>query len=324
MLQQGSPDDTGHFQGAFPAVVDMSVHSTKEIERLKELGVKVIIRYYALERQSHGLEEKRLEKDEADAILDKGLSLAMSYQYNNGIIDTFTDANGRAAANYCLQTMDSVGQPNESAIYFGVDNGWNGQHEIDQVIKYFTAINDVVRTNHNRFVVGVYGSGLICEKLASIQLAKHYWVAGLSDAWPGRPHVVQNGGWNMYQNVLEVAVGSIRVDTNIVNPTNASIGSFHRPSHGAPAILDGDLVDSRAYAVQRLVKGDSALLYDRPGGTPIPQPLVDSKMVIWIRDEGEFSLIEVPRQIKVNNVNVADFVRGYCAKDKLAKVDARQ
>jgi hypothetical protein len=49
---------------------------------------------------------------------------------------------------------------------------------------------------------------------------------------------------------LEVAVGSVRVDTDIVNPSRALIGSFHWPHPGASAVLDGRVANPRAYGVQ--------------------------------------------------------------------------
>lgn len=318
------PDDTGHFQGAFPAVVDMSVHSTQEVKHLKNIGTKVIIRYYAAGPQGGGLEEKRLEPDEADAILNGGLSLAITYQYNNGDIDTFKKKIGTDTAKFCIGEMERFGQPDQSTIYFGVDNGWDRQDEIDQVVEYFKAIKDQVTESaakgKNTFTVGVYGSGLMCETLLGKGLAERTWIAGLSDDWPGRPHIVKTGQWNMYQSVLEVAVGSVRLDTDIVNPRRPIIGSFSRPKPGAPIILDGAIDDSQANAKQRLVRGSGVELFDRPGGSPL-RPISDSKMVLWTADEGDFSLIEVPRQIKKQKINVADFVRGYCRKDKLFPVD---
>lgn len=47
--------------GPMPAVVDCSVHSDAEAQRLKDLGVKVVFRYYALKAQPEiGVTEKSL------------------------------------------------------------------------------------------------------------------------------------------------------------------------------------------------------------------------------------------------------------------------
>jgi glycoside hydrolase-like protein len=310
-------DDTGHFNGAFPAVVDMSVHSTQEIQYLKNLGVKVVIRYFALAKQGGSFKEKILEKDEADAILDNGLSIAVSYQFNNGSLGTFRKKRGEQDVDACLTRMEAIKMPHNAVIYFGVDAGWTGKYEQDKVTEYFNAINETVKRKGNNFIIGVYGSGLICRMLNAKGLARRFWIAGLSDAWPERPELIADGFWNMYQNALEVAVGRLRVDNDIVNPKAARIGSFHRSARGAPAVLDDEMRDARGYTVQRLVKDTDAVLLDHPGSGD-GKPIADSKMVIWIRDEGDFSLIDVPTQVNQKAV----FLRGYCAKDKLARIDA--
>jgi Domain of unknown function (DUF1906) len=123
--------------------------------------------------------------------------LLISYQYRNGNIATFTRERGGLDANKCLEKVAELGQPKGSAIYFGVDEGWDGEAEVKKVIRYFSAINNVVAKNGNKFEVGVYGSGLMCSRMQKEGLAKFFWIAGLSDAWPGKVSFPKNGPWNL-------------------------------------------------------------------------------------------------------------------------------
>lgn len=280
----------------------------------------MIVRYYALRKQGGGLKEKILEKPEAEAILSSGLSLAISYQYNNGAITTFNAKRAKQDAIKCCQKADEIGQPKESAIYFGVDEGWNRQAEITKVTEYFQTIKDVVRENGNRFQIGIYGSGLMCAAMEKRKLAKFFWIAGLSDGWPGRPDFVRTGKWNLYQNILEVPVGAVKVDTDIVNPKEAFIGSFHRPTGGGPNVVDSEITDQPSFNEYRLVKGVGNVLVESNGRRT---NLAASKMVRRISEAGDLTLVDVPRQIKApsGDGKIADFVRGHCRTSALVRID---
>src|SRR4051794_23604418 len=102
-------------------VIDCSLHTTKHIACLKEAGVDVVFRYYARRKQPD-YEEKILRSDEAIALSEAGISIAVVYQYNarspgkcnydQGLSD------GRVARKYAHKTIK---QPAGTAIYFGVD-----------------------------------------------------------------------------------------------------------------------------------------------------------------------------------------------------------
>ena len=275
------PDAWAHtniFPAAFPVVVDSSVNCGGIADRLKRLGVKVVVRYYALKYQSH-LPEKILQQHEADAILGAGLSLLISYQYNNGSLSTFTAERGALDARKCLSKAHEIGQPKGSAIYFGVDAGWDDRASIGKVIDYFEAINKVVAENGNPFEVAAYGSGLMCSRLRKEGLTKYSWIAGLSDGWPGRANALKQGDWNLFQNALEVGIGGVRVDTNVVNPAAGSgtIGSFHGPGTTGPNVLDGPIDNHAVCETQLLVKGE----YEAPR-----QARRRLNQVAWRRPDG--------------------------------------
>lgn len=97
------------------------------LDALKRIGVKTIIRYY--EYPTETLACKTLLKDESDAILAKGLSIAVVFQHNNHDPEIFFDkSRGAEDARRALILAEANGQPHGSAIYFSVDG-------VDQVMK---------------------------------------------------------------------------------------------------------------------------------------------------------------------------------------------
>lgn len=258
-------------------------------------------------------------KEEANRILDIGLSLGLTYQYYNGSLDSFTPERGSTDANVCLESLSEINPPKGVVIYFGVDNDWVRKSETDKVIEYFRAVKV---GSKGQFQVGIYGSGFTCMMMNRLDIAKHFWIAGLSDRWTGRFDAVKAGTWNMYQNILELPVGTIKVDTNIVNPKHPVIGSFHRPLGAKQCVLDGPIVDAASVANQRFVVRDTTLFLDKPNGEQ-KKDLLASKMVVLIREEGDYSVVDFPTQIGPEDNKVADFVRGFCKTSMLNKITAR-
>jgi hypothetical protein len=169
----------------FPVVADISMNCAAELRALVALGIKVVIRYYALAYQD-SMPTKRLTKPEAEAILNSGLSLAIAYQYQSGSLNTFTPERAKLDGDVCLQQgLDKIKQPKNSAIYFGVDGDFADPGDLAQVVKYFEVINRLFNDAGSPFKIGVYGSGMVCGELRRRQLARYFWLAGFSTNWSG-------------------------------------------------------------------------------------------------------------------------------------------
>lgn len=67
------------------------------------------------------------------------------------------------------------------------------------------------------------------------------------------------------------------------------------------------------------MKGQGHELLDKPGGEVIKK-LGAGKIVTKVKDAGDYILVDVPRQIVVNKVKVADFIRGYCRSNALVAI----
>lgn len=87
---------------------------------LRDLGVDTIIRYY--DNVAETLPCKTLVPEETQAVLQAGFSLLAVFQHNNDNPMTFvTPGRGTLDAQRAIELALANGQPNGSAIYFGVD-----------------------------------------------------------------------------------------------------------------------------------------------------------------------------------------------------------
>lgn len=312
LLERNASAETGAADVPFPIVVDVSEDCSKEVARLAALGVKVVFRYYALDLQP-ALPTKRLTKAEADTVLGQGLSLAIAFQFNNDKLSTFTAERGKRDAEHCLnEGINIIGQPKGSAIYFGVDGDWPDAAAFGNVITYFETVNRIFADAGLPFDVGVYGSGKTCGELKRRGLAKYFWMAG-STGWSGTPEFYNRGDWTLYQSDLELPVGSIRIDTNIIGANAPKIGSFSRGGK-----LDDGLENKQVFEARRFVKRNKVQLWGRPGLDPLTT-LKARQIVSVLSPSGEFTRIEAIFPAPGGNKSIP--IRGFCEASALTPID---
>jgi len=131
-LAFGQPNDAGSV-----AVIDTPHNAAKYAAKLAAQNVKVVVRFYARKAQP-GLREKIMASDgnmidgvrEPTILIRNGLSILSLYQYRNNLPEKFmkgledtgsAKAEVAADAKAALEQAKLVGQPEGSAIYFGVD-----------------------------------------------------------------------------------------------------------------------------------------------------------------------------------------------------------
>src|SRR5690349_5582919 len=178
-LAFGQPNDAGSV-----AVIDTPHNAAKYAAKLAAQNVKVVVRFYARKAQP-GLREKIMASDgnmidgvrEPTILIRNGLSIVSLYQYRNnlpakflsGLEDTGSaKAEIAADAKAALDQARVVGQPEGSAIYFGVDfnltkcicdgTGQNIRNRngdptpnrdvVDAVLEYFRAIGQAVGSRY--------------------------------------------------------------------------------------------------------------------------------------------------------------------------------
>src|SRR5262245_65417270 len=157
-LAIGQPNDPASI-----AIIDTPHNAAKFASKLTTQNVKVVVRFYARKPQP-GLREKVMASDgnmidgvrEPTILIRNGLSIVSLYQYRNNLPEKFMkgledtgSAKAEVAADVkaALDQAKLVGQPEGSAIYFGLDFNVN-RATLDSVLEYFRVINQTVGSHY--------------------------------------------------------------------------------------------------------------------------------------------------------------------------------
>ncbi|MFK7834786.1 MAG: glycoside hydrolase domain-containing protein [Sulfitobacter sp.] len=173
----------------------------------------------------------------------------------------------RLDAEAALAQARALGQPQGTAIYFGVDFRLDPADTTTQsnLIRYFQALNTHIRPANYR--IGAYGSGLTLEILQSQTTASgrglidYAWIMA-SRSFPGSSRFHRSMRWNLFQNQVNrewfgTPSGSGRcsrglpIDTNVQNPTAGSDIGLWTPGYGpfiVPPNRTQRIFDTRRFA----------------------------------------------------------------------------
>jgi len=236
----GQPNDPASI-----AIIDTPNNAARVASKLSAQNVKVIVRFFARKPQL-GLREKIMASDgnmidgvrEPTILIRNGLSIVSLYQYRNNLPEKFlkgledtgsAKAEIAADARAALDQARLVGQPEGSAIYFGVDFNVS-RAAVDAVLEYFRVIGQAVGS---RYAIGVYGNGLINRVLREEKLVSYNWISA-SRSHEGTVDFFNSGQWHLFQNQVDrrwfgpagkCSIG-LDVDTNLQNPRVSSIGAW--------------------------------------------------------------------------------------------------
>ncbi len=205
------------FGSAFPLIADTA--SRLDVTKAKALrahGVKTVFRYYS--HLPPSLPGKDLQPEEAKIILGEGLSIGSVFQHYNNCFRTFENNWGKEDAEQALRMAEAAGQPEGSAIYFGVDADWPYQAMRDPIIKYF---EDVKRAfEGSNIAVGIYSNGCLCNAVREKGLAQYFWLSG-STGHSGTQAFYNTNNWTLFQNALDITPSQVgyAIDANIANPS---------------------------------------------------------------------------------------------------------
>jgi Rv2525c-like, glycoside hydrolase-like domain len=238
----GQPNDPGSI-----AIVDTPYNAAKVASKLTAQNVKMVVRFYARKPQP-SLPEKLMASDnniingvrEPTLLIRSGLSIVSLYQYRNNVPAKFVNglddtgsakAEVAADAKAALKQAMLVGQPEGSAIYFGIDFNLTANRDIvDAVVAYFRVINQTVG---RRYAIGVYGNGFVNRILHGEKLVSYNWLSA-SRSHEESVDFYNGGRWNLFQNQVDLrwfgAAGKcsigLDVDTNLQNPRVSDIGAW--------------------------------------------------------------------------------------------------
>jgi Rv2525c-like, glycoside hydrolase-like domain len=236
----GRPNDPGRI-----AIIDTPHNAAKFASKLFAQNVKVVVRFFARKPQPR-LREKIMASDgnmidgvrEPAVLIRNGLSLVSLYQYRNNLPEKFlkgledtgsAKAEVAADAKAALEQARLVGQPEGSAIYFGVDFNVN-RAAVEPVLKYFRALG---RTVGSGYAIGVYGNGLVNRILREEKLVTYNWISA-SRSHDETVAFYNSGQWHLFQNQIDrrwfgppgKCSAGLDVDTNVQNPNASSIGAW--------------------------------------------------------------------------------------------------
>jgi hypothetical protein len=238
----GQPDDPGNI-----AIVDTPNNAAKVASKLSAQNVKVVVRFFARKPQP-GLREKIMASDaniisgvrEPTLLIRNGLSIVSLYQYRNNVPAKFVSgledtgsakAEVAADAKATLEQAKLVGQPEGSAIYFGIDFNLTPNRDIvDAVVEYFRVIGQTVG---RRYAIGVYGNGFVNRVLREEKLVSYNWLSA-SRSHEESVDFYNGGRWHLFQNQVDrrwfgppgkCSIG-LDVDTNLQNPMVSNIGAW--------------------------------------------------------------------------------------------------
>ena len=242
-----SPPTVTQASSKFPMVADTAARlDATKARALKAQGVRTVFRYYS--HLPPSIPGKDLQPEEARIILGEGLSIGSVFQHYNNCFRTFENAWGKEDAEQALRMAEAAGQPEGSAIYFGVDADWPYAAMRDPVLKYFEDVKRVFESAN--IAVGVYSNGCLCNAVREKGLAEYFWLSG-STGHSGTQAFYNTGQWTLFQNALDIKPADIGfgIDTNIANP--ATQGYFGQWSDKGARIAQHPAGDVQATMLSR-------------------------------------------------------------------------
>jgi hypothetical protein len=207
-------------------IIDTNHPTTTKLSSLATEGVTAIIRYYARFTQQPG---KRLIRSEAEAILNAGMSIAIVHQAAGDRPSAFSHDSGIADATHARNYGAKViGQPDGSAIYFGVDFDADQPDVNNRIVPYFQAVRSVLQSSDQlpKYKVGVYGDGVTLKTLLDGEFVEFTWISQ-SVGFPGSKQFKNSNRWTLFQH-LPSKIDGLDLDVDDLNPAFSNFGAFDR------------------------------------------------------------------------------------------------
>ena len=186
--------------------------TTSSCQTLLQNGVTHVGRY--LPTQSW----KGLTQNEVNAIQSSGLNLVSVYEDGGNNPSNFNHDQGVADANRAYQLAQSVGQPENTAIYFTVDFDAQTKH-FANILNYFQGLKDTLTS----YKIGCYGKYEVVQLIKSKGLADYFWQ---TYAWSAGKHF---SGIHLFQYKNDISQYGLNLDLDQVE--NSDCGAWNQPVH---------------------------------------------------------------------------------------------
>ncbi len=173
--------------------IDLPTDAGDVLIELQQSRLEFVARYYR-EPQSRW---PALSASEAQRLSSLGLKIVAVWESHSRTPAHFSYASGYNDAMTAYEQARAIGQPAGSAIYFAVDFNARG-NLLDRVDEYFHGIAAGLAAADGgaaTYAVGVYGSGVVCDAMKRLGLARYSWLSN-SFAWEGS---TSYGDWDIMQ-----------------------------------------------------------------------------------------------------------------------------
>jgi Domain of unknown function (DUF1906) len=200
-------------------IIDCDDGFKDNVSFLTKNNVDTVGRYFC--RDDDPTAYKLISPKEAKQIADANIRLFTIFEA--GQLDL---TQGQANAQTAMDCAKKIGQPQKSAIYFGLEkSGGFNTPDLTAIRTYFQAINSTIE---NKFAVGIYSNGIPCQAMWAEKLCKYTWLTAASYSHFGTQDFFSTGLWSLAQ----VAPVDIKTDAWIkkwkldINVANGDFGSF--------------------------------------------------------------------------------------------------
>jgi len=171
-------------------IIDNDLGFKNFVQALTKNNVDTVGRYYCASDDPTAY--KLISPTEAGQIAKAGIKLFTVFEA--GSVDLSA---GTSHANTAMNCAAAIGQPQGTAIYFGIEkSGGFTQNDIPQITTYFTNIKNTIA---GKFDIGIYSNGTPCGALLKAGLVKYTWVAAASYLHDGTWDFYSSGLWTLAQ-----------------------------------------------------------------------------------------------------------------------------
>jgi hypothetical protein len=182
-------------------IIDCDVGFENYVQALTKNKVDTIGRYYCDSNDPTAY--KLISPKEAGQIAQANIRLFTVFEA--GSVDL---TKGQDHATTAMNCAKAVGQPQGSAIYFGIEkDGGFTQGDMAQITTYF---NNIKNTIGGKFDIGIYSNGTPCGALLQANLVKYTWLAAASYIHDGTWDFYASGLWTLAQ------VGPLDIKTTML------------------------------------------------------------------------------------------------------------
>jgi hypothetical protein len=200
-----------------------------------------------------------------------------------------------------------VGQPPNTAIYFGADFDSLGitETQLNNMRTYFTKVKEILTLGG--YLLGAYGDGKTLEHLTGMIDLK--WISP-SPAFNGTTAFYNFGQWDLFQNAVDIkwklAAGQLEIDGNVQGIAAAAkyVGFWTKSGQYSIDANHNKAISDR----RRFVCNGSAKVYQTPSA--LPENLVKHQRCDVLH-------FDVSRSVRIGAVTSADgkFIEVDCDED---------